>query len=388
MKKLIVVLLAVAVLLSLTACGKKNTKPAQTENAATLPQKTTEAAEKETEEKKEYVKFDVRYEIRLDGTAEVVGYSGEGNQIYISSSYEGHDVVRIADSAFEDCTMLEDVIMMADIEEIGDAAFKGCAGLENFSIPSETVRIGDRAFEGCTKLKDLYIWGDPDIGEYAFANCTALKSIDVGSDTKTVGEHAFEGCTGATSLYIWGGEIIGDYAFAGCTGIKSVSIPDEVLSIGNHAFDGCSALSSVFIWGDDTAIGEDAFANCPMLSNPPAARGTVLESRTTNKDNNTETDVEPKAPTSAEVASGIRPEFKEAMDSYEAFMDEYCEFMKKYKENQTDITLLQEYPTILRKYNEVTEAFAAWSEKEMTKEELAYYLEVTNRVSQKLLEVT
>ena len=55
--------------------------------------------------------MEVIYEINADGNAEVVGFTGEGKQITISSEYDGHDVVRIADSAFEDCTTLESIIM-------------------------------------------------------------------------------------------------------------------------------------------------------------------------------------------------------------------------------------------------------------------------------------
>ncbi len=246
-------------------------------------EKAKEDAEKEEEESKEYTEFDVLYEINADGDAEVVGFSGEGNQITISSSYKGEDVVRIADGAFENCTMLESIIMWADIEEIGDSAFKGCTGLREFSVPSDTTMIGHNAFEGCINLETLIIWGDPDIGEYAFANCVSLTEISIGSDTENVGAHAFEGCTGVTSLIIWGVEIIGDYAFAGCTGIEDASIPSGVLSIGNHAFDGCAALTSVIVWDDDTAIGKDAFANCPNLSDVPKAKGTVLECEFDNK---------------------------------------------------------------------------------------------------------
>ncbi len=32
------------------------------------------------------------------------------------------------------------------------------------------------------------------------------------------------------------------------------------------------------------------------------------------------------------LVNGMRPKFKEAMDSYEAFYDEYCTFMKKYND--------------------------------------------------------
>ena len=355
-------------------------------------EKAEEDAEKAEEEAKVYVDFDVLYEINSDGDAEVVGFSGEGNRITISSEYEGEDVVRIADSAFEDCTMLESIIMWAEIEEIGNSAFKGCTGLTEFSVPSDTEVIGHHAFEGCTNLETLIIWGDPDIGEYAFADCVSLTEISIGSDTKNVGAHAFEGCTGVTSLIIWGVEIIGDYAFAGCTGIEDVSIPSDVLSIGNHAFDGCTALSSVIVWDDDTAIGKDAFANCPNLDDAPSARGTVLEcAMSGNENGGSNTDNETKEPTQSEntgdVTGGIRPEFKEAMDSYEAFYTEYCEFMKEYSENPTDLTLLAKYADMLVKAEEMNEAFEAWDEDELSNEELKYYLDVNNRVMKMLVDV-
>ncbi len=355
-------------------------------------EKAEEDAERVEEEAKEYVDFDVLYEINSDGDAEVVGFSGEGNRITINSEYEGEDVVRIADSAFEDCTMLESIIMWAEIEEIGNSAFKGCTGLTEFSVPSDTEIIGHHAFEGCSNLETLIIWGAPDIGEYAFADCVSLTEISIGSDTKNVGAHAFEGCTGVTSLVIWGVEIIGDYAFAGCTGIEDVSIPSDVLSIGNHAFDGCTTLSSVSVWDDDTAIGKDAFANCTNLDDAPSARGTVLEcTMSGNENGESNTDNETKEPTQSEntgdTTDGIRPEFKEAMDSYEAFYTEYCEFMKEYSENPTDLTLLAKYADMLAKAEEMNEAFEAWDEDELSNEELKYYLDVNNRVMKMLVDV-
>ena len=89
----------------------------------------------------------------------------------------------------------------------------------------------------------------------------------------------------------------------------------------------------------------------------------------------------------AETVDGMRPEFKAAMDSYEAFYNEYCEFMKKYMENPTDLTLLGEYADMMSKSTEMNQTFEAWNEADMNDAELAYYLEVNNRVAQKLLEV-
>lgn len=352
--------------------------------------KAEEEKKQAEEDAKVYTEFDVVYEIIDDRTAAVTGYTGEGNQITISSTYENRDVVLIAESAFENCTMLESIIMWADIEEIGDSAFKGCTGLTEFSVGSDTTMIGHHAFEGCTNLETLIIWGDPDIGEYAFANCVGLTEISIGSDTKNVGAHAFEGCTGVTSLIIWGVEIVGDYAFAGCTNIEDISIPSDVLSIGNHAFDGCSALSSVIIWDDDTAIGKDAFANCPNLSDAPTARGNVLDCTWSNSNSGNDSNKETESTTPEQgttTTDGLRPEFKEAMDSYEAFYDEYCDFMVKYKANPTDMKLITEYGDMLIKLSQMQEAFDAWEDEDLNDAELKYYLEVTNRITQKLIDI-
>ena len=83
----------------------------------------------------------------------------------------------------------------------------------------------------------------------------------------------------------------------------------------------------------------------------------------------------------------IRPEFKEALDSYEAFFDEYCEFMKKYMESPDDLNLLMYYASYVSKYTEVMESMDKLGEVEMSDAELKYYIEVTNRINQKLLDV-
>ncbi len=83
----------------------------------------------------------------------------------------------------------------------------------------------------------------------------------------------------------------------------------------------------------------------------------------------------------------MRPEFKEAMDSYEAFYDEYCNILKKYAENPSDMKLLADYTDMLTKATEMAEKFDAWENSDMNSAELKYYLDVNNRVTQKLLEL-
>ncbi|MBR2289415.1 MAG: hypothetical protein IJ867_02065 [Clostridia bacterium] len=82
--------------------------------------------------------------------------------------------------------------------------------------------------------------------------------------------------------------------------------------------------------------------------------------------------------------SGLSAEFKKAMDSYEKFMEEYISFMKRYAVNPSDISLLTEYSNYLEKYNQMIEDFEKWDSEDLNDAEMAYYIEVQTRVSQKL----
>lgn len=229
----------------------------------------------------ERAQFELEYEVDQDDNAIITGYTGTGDYLYLPTSIDGHEIIRIDDSAFKDCVTLTAITIWGS-PEIGDYAFAGCTGLTEVSIPNDTEAIGDHAFENCTGLKSVIFWDAGNIGEYAFAGCTSLTSVSIPSDTKKIGAHAFDGCTGITELVIWDAEVIGEYAFAGCINIDSVSIPHDVKSIEAHAFDGCINLASTIIWDDDTDVHRDAFSNCPKLNSDSSAKdeGTTEKSTT------------------------------------------------------------------------------------------------------------
>lgn len=84
--------------------------------------------------------------------------------------------------------------------------------------------------------------------------------------------------------------------------------------------------------------------------------------------------------------SNIRPEFKEAMDSYEKFIDEYCEFMKKYNSASDVSSMLTDYADYMTQYVDVMGKIEKVGDEEMSDEEALYYVEVTTRISKKILE--
>lgn len=104
---------------------------------------------------------------------------------------------------------------------------------------------------------------------------------------------------------------------------------------------------------------------------------------TTSFDETTATET---VPTTNNLVDGMRPEIKEALDSYEAFFDEYCNFMKKMKESPNDLSLLGDYTVYMTQYTETMEKIDALNNGSLNDAELKYYLEVVNRINVKLLE--
>ena len=83
----------------------------------------------------------------------------------------------------------------------------------------------------------------------------------------------------------------------------------------------------------------------------------------------------------------LRPEFKEAMDSYEAFFDEYVDFMKRYQEDPSNTEMLMQLSEMMTREADMLQKFDAWQNEGMSTAESAYYLEVQARIYAKLAEV-
>lgn len=98
----------------------------------------------------------------------------------------------------------------------------------------------------------------------------------------------------------------------------------------------------------------------------------------------TDSETPSETTTAREAVDGIRPEFKEAMDSYEAFMDEYVAFMRKYEDATDKMGMLTEYSDYLVKYAEAMEKIDKLDDQEWSTAETLYFTEVMTRVNKKL----
>lgn len=90
--------------------------------------------------------------------------------------------------------------------------------------------------------------------------------------------------------------------------------------------------------------------------------------------------------TSEELVDGMRPSFKEAVDSTEAFFDSYCEFMKKYEASDDTTSMLVDYTEFTAKYAAAMEKMDKLDD-DANETELNYYINAMNRINAKLAEI-
>lgn len=81
----------------------------------------------------------------------------------------------------------------------------------------------------------------------------------------------------------------------------------------------------------------------------------------------------------------IRPEFKEHVDSLEAFFDEYIKFLEDYSKSDNVVAMLADYATMMGRYAEAMAALDKLENSDMTEAEALYYAEASARISAKLL---
>lgn len=125
-----------------------------------------------------------------------------------------------------------------------------------------------------------------------------------------------------------------------------------------------------------------------VMSDKKEIENTKASSNPSTSTNITDNDNSSSSSTNnnAGNTTGLRAEFKNAMDSYEAAMDEYIAFMTKYNASKgTNPELISAYGEYMKKYIDATDAYKKWDGKEMNKEEAKYYVDVQTRVTQKLM---
>ena len=182
LKRTIAILCVAASMLAAVGCGKgEEKKPAESTVATTVTEATegTEVSEETTTAEPEVVEIlseesDFTFAVK-DGKATLTAFSGDATTVIIPATYEGSDVVAIADDAFNGCIGITKVEIPEGITTIGVRAFYNCQGLTEVVIPSGVTKIGDLAFSVCMNLSSVTVPESvTDIGYAPFFACDSV----------------------------------------------------------------------------------------------------------------------------------------------------------------------------------------------------------------------
>lgn len=168
----------------------------------------------------------IPYEYVLeDNYVTIVRYTGDEEEVIIPEKILFRDVKKLEND--------ED-----DRDEYNDG-FTGNTVVKKVVIP-ESVQHIDSAFVECTSLEEVVLpSGLKTIGSHCFACCTALKEISLPEGLETIGWGAFKECSQLEQVVIPASvQEIDTIAFWNCEKLRTVVLPDTVTNVDGSAFAG------------------------------------------------------------------------------------------------------------------------------------------------------
>ena len=205
--------------------------------------------------------------------ATITGYSGNATALYIPDEIDGHEVVEIGDSAFENRTDLRTVMIPDSVTEIGSCAFNNCTNLSNVTLSQNLKYMEGRAFGSCEKITKIEIpksleWCGSTLYDYGpFGDCTGLKTVIFENGTTKILGHLFEKCTGLEEINIPNTvTVIENSAFSGCTKLEQVNFSNKLTKIESYGFSDCTSLKKITVPDSINSIGNSIFQNCTSLT--------------------------------------------------------------------------------------------------------------------------
>ncbi|MDD7686118.1 MAG: leucine-rich repeat domain-containing protein [Mycoplasmataceae bacterium] len=171
----------------------------------------------------------------------------------------------IAPSAFEKCYKLKGTLTIPQhVKTISNLSFSECSSLDKIEGLENVDAIGDHAFYSCVNLDCDLSFGSSlnKISSHAFNNCTGIKSVNFKNNDQLkplfIGENSFDGCTSLTTIndipeYI---DTISKEAFKDCTNLETIKFNGVPKTIDENTFQRCTHIKSIF-------INSNKYFSCP-----------------------------------------------------------------------------------------------------------------------------
>ena len=280
MKKLIAILLAMVLSLSLFACSDNGKKKDDIKKDDDIELDDTPGGSSSGidqnispinpvdyqlgEYKTSATQNGIVYTIYEDG-AVVYDCSSTADIIEIPGTVESTVVKVVGNAAFYKSNASE-IKLPDSIEHIGENAFRSSANLKKVDFPENLKTIGDKAL-AFTGIESAVIDASVSYGNGVYYSCDELTSFSTAENVTEIPAGIVASCKNLTDVTI-GSSVtkIGDEAFFRCTNIDEIDLPENLDSIGNKAFYGCSAVSEVVIPNSVKTIEGYAFYNCDLLN--------------------------------------------------------------------------------------------------------------------------
>ena len=150
---------------------------------------------------------------------------------------EGSDieVTTIADSAFQENTIIKKVIIPDTIERIGNHAFRDCSSLTEVILGNNLKSIGDSAFWGCAFTNITLPNSLERIEPYAFFRCANLVNLTIPANVNYMGIGICNACTNlkivriTTLNQITPGYTEAYQPFSRCENLQVIYVPSQNL---------------------------------------------------------------------------------------------------------------------------------------------------------------
>lgn len=188
----------------------------------------------------------------------ITDYSANETDIVIPEQFNSKSVTGIYEYAFRGKNITS-VTFSANLIQIGVGAFENCSMLAEIIIPETIEFIGRGAFNNCTSLETVTILGNPVMQGYIFVNCVRLVNVNLDDRITSLPDHMFNNCILLEQIILPADcEVIGKSAFAECRTLNSVVLNDNLHTISNEAFYNCSSLTDIDL-KNVTTINSRAF---------------------------------------------------------------------------------------------------------------------------------
>lgn len=251
-----------------------------------------------------------------------------------------YKVIRIEESAFENCSDPTSIILPPSVVTIAKSAFKGCSNLKSVLLSDHLNTIEAYAFYDCIQLNSISFPSQlTAIGAYAFFN-SAIATIKLSGTLPEIEETTFSDdiyahtiiyadaklsqqipsikgwskfsnqspqfeyngisyeLTDSQSVAVikksspYSGQIILpeqviyrghtlnvsriDDSAFEYTEISAIRLPNSLTSIGKYAFRGCEKLTAIIIPKSVISIEKGVFSSCPILSSIVVETGNTM----------------------------------------------------------------------------------------------------------------